>query len=356
MKYKRNNHLLLLFPNKKQKIGFLIFFFQSNFVGIPTRKQMIQLSTGMPYIDSANFPWNIGDSISKKLIINYVMRCTQDFKFTDWWLCNTAYDIESPAFTLLPKLLPIGPLMVNQSNSCGDIAGSHLWSEDFSCLSWLDQQKSGSVIYLAFGSFTVHDQAQFWELAPGLELTGRPFLWVVRPRIQFNLQGFRGNNNNDSNLGKIVNWAPQQKVLAHPSIACFVSHCGWNSTLEGLSNGVPFLCWPYFADQFFNKSYICDFWKVGIGFEPNENGIILREEVKNKVDQLLNDGDIRRRALEFKETTMKNVAEDGQSSKNFNSFIKWLKAQRQNYGRICRVYVVFYLKIICFIQKSALLL
>ncbi|PRQ53398.1 putative hexosyltransferase [Rosa chinensis] len=56
----------------------------------------------------------------------------------------------------------------------------------------------------------------------------------------------------------MVGWAPQQKVLVHPSIACFLSHCGRNSILEGLSNGVSFLCWPYFVDQFLNKSYVCD--------------------------------------------------------------------------------------------------
>nr|GEZ75554.1 putative UDP-glucuronosyl/UDP-glucosyltransferase [Tanacetum cinerariifolium] len=60
--------------------------------------------------------------------------------------------------------------------------------------------------------------------------------------------------------GKIVSWAPQQEVLNHPSagkIACFMSHCGWNSTMEGVSNGVPFLCWPYFFDQFLDATYIC---------------------------------------------------------------------------------------------------
>ncbi|PON40760.1 UDP-glucuronosyl/UDP-glucosyltransferase [Parasponia andersonii] len=248
----------------------------------------------------------------------------------NWWLCNTAYDIEYDALSLLLRLIPIGPLMENNSHSPVDISGSQFWSEDSSCLSWLDQHKPHSVIYIAFGSFTVHDQAQFRELALGLELTGRPFLWVVRPGFisneensSFNPYEFLGNNSN--NLGKIVSWAPQQKVLAHPSIACFVSHCGWNSTMEGLSNGVPFLCWPYFADQNLDKSYICDIWKIGMGFEPNVNGIISSEEVKNKVNKLLSDGDIRGRSLELKEIVMKSIAKDGQSSKNFNSFIKWLE-------------------------------
>lgn len=64
--------------------------------------------------------------------------------------------------------------------------------------------------------------------------------------------------------GRIVGWAPQQAVLNHPAIGCFVSHCGWNCTMEGVSFGVPFLCWPYFTDQFPNQTYICEVWKVGL--------------------------------------------------------------------------------------------
>ncbi|PON40762.1 UDP-glucuronosyl/UDP-glucosyltransferase [Parasponia andersonii] len=298
--------------------------------GKPTKKQMIQLATGMPAMDTSKFPWNFGDLASQKMMFHHYFRTGQGLKMANWWLCNTAYEIEYVALSLLPRLIPIGPLMKNDSHSSVDISGSQFWPEDSSCLNWLNQHKPRSVIYIDFGSFAVHDEAQLRELALGLELTGRPFLWVVRPGFisneensSFNPYEFLGNNS--KYLGKIVSWAPQQKVLAHPSIACFVSHCGWNSTMEGLSNGVPFLCWPYFADQNLDKSYICDVWKVGMGFEPNVNGIISSEEVKNKVDKLLSDGDIRRRSLELKEIVMKNIAKDGQSSKNFNSFIKWLE-------------------------------
>jgi len=89
--------------------------------------------------------------------------------------------------------------------------------------------------------------------------------------------------------GKIVNWAPQQKVLSHPAIACFVTHCGWNSTMEGLSNGVPFLCWRNLGDQPYNKTYICDELKVGLGIDKDQNGVVSHKEFKLKVEQLLGD-------------------------------------------------------------------
>ncbi|KAL7232248.1 hypothetical protein ACSBR2_010303 [Camellia fascicularis] len=153
----------------------------------------------------------------------------------------------------------------------------------------------------------VFNQIQFQELALGLEIANRPFLWVVRPDIT--------DKNNDAypegfkervaTGGQIVGWAPQQKVLGHPSVACFLSHCGWNSTMVGLSNGIRFLCWPYFADQFLNQNYICDVWKVGLRFNHDESGIIKQEEIKDKVEQLLSNKTIKARALDLKEVATK---------------------------------------------------
>ncbi|XP_028056114.1 UDP-glycosyltransferase 83A1-like [Camellia sinensis] len=192
----------------------------------------------------------------------------------------------------------------------------------------LVDQPANSVVHVAFGSFTVFDQIQFQELALGLELTNRPFLWVVLPDIT--------DENNDAYLkrfkeraatrGRMVGWAPQQKVLGHPSVACFLSHCGWNSTMEGLSNGIPLPCWPYFADQFFNQSYICDVWKVGLGFNCDENGIVKQGEIKDKVEQLFSDKTFKARSLDLKEVVSKSAKESGCSHNNFNNFIEWMKA------------------------------
>ncbi|XP_060963451.1 flavonol 3-O-glucosyltransferase UGT76E12-like [Cannabis sativa] len=119
------------------------------------------------------------------------------------------------ALSLFPKFLPIGPLIANRANRLLDISQSQFWANDSSCISWLNQQKDCSVIYIAFGSFTIHEQHQFYELAHGLKLTRRPFLWVVRPGFissekakstMFDpLHTFLGIENM---VGKIVSWAP----------------------------------------------------------------------------------------------------------------------------------------------------
>ncbi|KAK6155019.1 hypothetical protein DH2020_009267 [Rehmannia glutinosa] len=211
------------------------------------------------------------------------------------------------------------------SNRLGKAAG-HFWPEDSSCLAWLDQQPINSVIYVAFGSLTVFDQTQFEELALGLELTNRPFLWVVRQDITTDIDEAypKGFKDRVQNRGRMVTWAPQQQVLSHPSVACFVSHCGWNSAIEGVSNGVPILCWPYFADHFFNQSYICDKWKVGLGFSKDESGIIRHGEIKDKLETILTDKSYKERALNLRAKTMDSVRE-GRSRENFNKLVEWIK-------------------------------
>ncbi|KAJ4707331.1 UDP-glycosyltransferase [Melia azedarach] len=294
--------------------------------GIPIKKQMIQLAPTMPEISSEVYFWGaISDSPAHKLIFDLMVNNVNAAKAADYLFCNSTYDLEPAAFSMVPKLLPVGPLLA--SNRLGESAG-YLWPEDSNCLNWLEQQQPNSVIYVAFGSHTVLDHIQLQELALGLELCNRPFLWVVRPDLTNDKKEAypEGFPDRVATRGRTVSWAPQQKVLSHPSIACFLSHCGWNSTVEGVSNGIPFLCWPYFFDQFLNESYICDIWKVGLKFNRNESGIITREEIKKKIDQVLSDENFKARALQLKEKALSSVREGGSSNKTFQNFREWMNA------------------------------
>ncbi|QCE12641.1 UDP-glycosyltransferase 83A1-like [Vigna unguiculata] len=280
--------------------------------GIPGRRQKIELSPNMPLMDTENFPWRGHD----KLHFDHLVQEMQTMKLGEWWLCNTTYNLEPAVFSMSPRLLPIGPLMASDSNK------SSFWEEDTSCLEWLEQQQPQSVVYVSFGSMAVMDPKQFNELALGIDLLEKPFIWVVRPndkKVNFNAypRDFHGKR------GRTVGWAPQKKILNHPALACFISHCGWNSTVEGVCGGTPFLCWPFAKDQLVNKSYICDVWKVGVGLDKDENGLISKEEIKNKVEQLLGDQNMKARCLRMKELTMNNISKGGQSSKNLEKFIKW---------------------------------
>nr|AFK45986.1 unknown [Medicago truncatula] len=280
--------------------------------GIYTKDQEIQLSPNMPKMDTKNVPWRTFD----KIIFDHLAQQMQTMKLGHWWLCNTTYDLEHATFSISPKFLPIGPLMENDSNK------SSFWQEDMTSLDWLDKQPSQSVVYVSFGSLAVMDQNQFNELALGLDLLDKPFLWVVRPSND-NKVNYAYPDEFLGTKGKIVSWLPQKKILNHPAIACFISHCGWNSTIEGVYSGIPFLCWPFATDQFTNKSYICDVGKVGFELDKDENGIVLKEEIKKKGEQLFQDQDIKERSLKLKELTLENIVEDGKSSKNLQNFINW---------------------------------
>ncbi|CAN6286773.1 unnamed protein product [Urochloa humidicola] len=200
--------------------------------------------------------------------------------------------------------------------------------EDARCLGWLDARPDRSVVYVAFGSFTVFNPRQFEELALGLELTGRPFLWVVRPDFAAGfskawLDEFRLRVGGDTGL--IVSWCPQQQVLAHRAVACFVSHCGWNSTMEGVRSGVPFVCWPYFTDQFLNEIYICNVWRTGLAMAPGADGVVTKEELSGKVERVLGNEGIRERVGVLRDAAWRSIAEGGSSHQNFIKFVELLK-------------------------------
>ncbi|KAL6011979.1 hypothetical protein ACLOJK_002446 [Asimina triloba] len=288
---------------------------------------MFKLSPAMPAMDTNDFFWLcMADPDSQQTLFRYAKTISQNLKTADWLLCNSFYDIEQPACELVGRVLPIGPLIAGKRHGR---LGGNFWQEDSTCLSWLDKQPAGSVIYVAFGSFTIFNQHQFQELALGLELSGKRFLWVVRPDLTDESEdaypdGFVARV---AGRGQIVGWSPQQKVLAHPAIACFFSHCGWNSTMEGLSNGVPFLCWPYFTDQFLNKAYITEVWKVGLEAKRDSDGFISREEIKRKLEELVGDKEIRARSSKLKALARKNIGQDGSSLKNLNNFIEAMKLE-----------------------------
>lgn len=115
------------------------------------------------------------------------------------------------------------------------------------------------------------------------------------------------------------------QVLAHRAVACFVSHCGWNSTMEGVRNGVPILCWPYFVDQFANRSYICDVWRTGLAVTPGEDGVVTKEEVAAKLGLVIGDKGIAERAGMLRDAARKSFSEGGSSYENFKRFVHLLR-------------------------------
>jgi UDP:flavonoid glycosyltransferase YjiC (YdhE family) len=153
---------------------------------------------------------------------------------------------------MFPRIYNIGPLPLlgrHVPNSQLKFLSSSLWKEDFKCLQWLDKREPKSVVYVNYGSITVMTEQHLKEFAWGLANCNHPFLSIVRLDV---VLGDSTNFPEDfleetKERGLLVSWCPQEQVSAHPSIGVFVTHCGWNSTLESICFGVPVICWPFFA-------------------------------------------------------------------------------------------------------------
>jgi len=253
----------------------------------------------------------------------------------DYILVNTFEELEGKdAVTALSlndsPAVAVGPLFLPNFLE-GRTSGCSLWEEEEeSCLTWLDMQQPGSVIYVSFGSIAVKSEQQLQQLALGLEGSGQPFLWVLRLDITEGQAAIlpEGFEERTKKRGLIVRWAPQVNVLAHASVGLFLTHSGWNSTLESMSMGVPVVGFPTFADQFLSCRFAKEVWKIGLDFEDgglDDQKVVMKEEVEDVVRRIMRTTEgkkMRDNVLRLKESATKAVLPGGSSFLNLNSFVK----------------------------------
>lgn len=243
------------------------------------------------------------------------------------------------------KVWCIGPVSLC-NKSFLDIAerGSKAEFNEHDCLKWLDSKEPGSVICVCLGSLTRVCVEQNIELGLGLESSNVPFIWCVRHTTEelerwFSEEGFEERV---KDRGLIVHgWAPQVLILSHPAVGGFLTHCGWNSTLEGISGGLPMVTWPHFADQFLNERFIVDVLKIGvrIGMEVpvrvGEEEIfgvqVKKEDMKTALEGLMDKGEKgkarRKRASELGKMSKRAMEEGGSSYLNLTSMIQDIREQ-----------------------------
>ncbi|XP_006664936.2 UDP-glucosyltransferase UGT13248-like [Oryza brachyantha] len=203
--------------------------------------------------------------------------------------------------------------------------GFHLFATATETKAWLDARAARSVAYVSFGSVAEPSPAQMAEVAEGLYNTGKPFLWVVRASETSKIpEDFAGKVAAEAGRGLIVAWCPQLEVLAHPAVGCFVTHCGWNSTTEALSAGVPMVAVPQWSDQTVNAMYISDVWRVGVRVRPDGEGVVRKEELARRVREVMEgerSEEYVRNAADWKEKARTAMSEDGSSDKNIVEFL-----------------------------------
>ncbi|KAM3211371.1 hypothetical protein ACQJBY_064879 [Aegilops geniculata] len=249
-------------------------------------------------------------------------------------IINTFDALEADVLAALraeyPRIYTVGPLgsLLNHQLRGDDDAsasGLSLWKQDTECLPWLDTQQPGSVVYANFGSLTVLSTDQLAEFAWGLVASGHPFLWSIRDNL------VPGAGAGVSSLpaefiaataGRccLTTWCPQDRVLGHPAVGCFLTHNGWNSTCESVAAGVRMVCWPGFADQYTNCKYACEVWGVGLRVDEE----VRREQVASHIRHAMKAEEMRGSAAEWKAKAEEAVAPGGLSCENLQSMVRAL--------------------------------
>ncbi|KAL9361099.1 hypothetical protein Peur_043884 [Populus x canadensis] len=267
------------------------------------------------------------------------------FKDANGIIINTFSEVESHVVHALlarddiPPIFNVGPLIDHRGKS---LSGSDAVKRD-EIIKWLDDQPEKSVVFLCFGSGGGFDEAQLKEIAIGLEKSGHRFLWSIRlkpSKGQLHASYFdnygeilpEGFLERTENTGMLCGWAPQVQILAHRAVGAFVSHCGWNSTLETLWYGVPIITWPLYGEQHINAFQLVK--DLGLAVELTldfrrdcPTDFVKAEDITKAVKTMMEQGgELRNKAKATSEMAQKAVVEGGSSYVALGNLIdQWLE-------------------------------
>ncbi|KAK2656468.1 hypothetical protein Ddye_009520 [Dipteronia dyeriana] len=308
----------------------LVAFKDENFLSDGNLDKTIDGIPGMSNIRFKDMPSFIRTTDPDDIMFDFMGSEAQKCLTSSAIIFNTFDQLEHQVLQAIaskfPNIYTIGPLpLLSRHVPESDFKSfrSSLWKEDSECLQWLDKHEPNSVVYVNYGSVTVMTEEQWKEFAWGLANSKQPFLWIVRPDVVMGTDSAilpEEYFEEIKDRGLIVNWCPQEKVLLHPAVAVFLTHCGWNSIIEGISTGVPVICWPFFADQQTNCRYACTTW--GIGMEVNYD--VKRWDIENLVKEMMEGEEgkkMRENALEWMKKAVAATDIGGKSYSNFDKFI-----------------------------------
>ncbi|VFQ78284.1 unnamed protein product [Cuscuta campestris] len=248
-------------------------------------------------------------------------------------LMDTFEELEGDVIGHMSKICPIttvGPLFKDPTHqSSSEVVRADFVKAD-DCLGWLDTKPPASVVYISFGSIVVLKQEQVDEIVHGLLSSGVSFLWSMKPPSKgsafkpVSLPEWFSERAGDN--GRVVQWSPQERVLAHPSVACFVTHCGWNSSIEALTMGVPIVAFPQWGDQVTNAKFMVEVFKTGVRLcrGEAEDRIVPREEIERCLVEATGGAkaeETKATALKWKKMAEEAVEDGGSSDRNLQVFV-----------------------------------
>ncbi|RID47987.1 hypothetical protein BRARA_I04538 [Brassica rapa] len=254
-------------------------------------------------------------------------------KYVKWVLVNSFYELESEiieSMSNLKPIIPIGPLVspsllgANQDQTL-DGENLDMWKADDHCMKWLDKQARSSVVYISFGSLLKSSVDQVESIATALRNRGVSFLWVIRPKENAQNVGVLQEMVQEGQ-GTVIEWGPQERILSHVAISCFVTHCGWNSTIETVAAGVPVVAFPSWTDQPIDARLLVDVFGIGLRMRNDAvDGELKVTEVERCIEAVTKGtaaAGMRKRATELKQAARLAMAPGGSSAQNLDSFVR----------------------------------
>ncbi|GMI69087.1 UDP-glucosyl transferase 71B6 [Hibiscus trionum] len=272
----------------------------------------------------------------------FIINIAKGLKAMKGIVVNTFSELESHAVDYfsngelqIPPVYPVGPVL--------DLSGSSGAHPNYdTIMQWLDEQPRSSVVFLCFGSMGGFSAEQVTEIANALEQSGHRFLWSLR-RPGEQVKGRRGTPTEYENvaevlpegfldrtagIGKIIGWAPQVAVLSHPATGGFVSHCGWNSTLESIWFGVPMAAWPLYAEQHLNAFALVEELGLAVDLKMDYNNyedeveIVKAEKIERGIRCLMEqDSEVRKMMKRMSDKSRKALMDGGSSHSSLCRFI-----------------------------------
>ncbi|XVE66561.1 hypothetical protein DITRI_Ditri08aG0088300 [Diplodiscus trichospermus] len=293
---------------------------------------VIEWMPGMENIRFRDLPSYVRTTDPNDRMLNYLHEAALSDPKASAFIFNTFDSLEQDALNTISSAMDsipvysIGPLHLLADHQIIDDKLEHidsnLWAEQPECLEWLDSKEPNSVVYVNFGSIAVMTPEQPIEFAWGLANSKQQFLWIIRPDLVKGKAAILPPEFfcDIEGRGMLASWCPQDQVLKHPSIGGFVSHMGWNSTIESVSAGVPMLCLPFVADQQTNCWFACTKW--GIGMEIDDN--IKRDQVEMLVRELMEGKkgvEMKAKAMEWKKKAEEASKSGGSSFQNLDKLL-----------------------------------
>lgn len=265
-------------------------------------------------------------------IIKQICKQFNNIEDAEWVLFNSFDKLEEEVVQWMSNLWTvrnIGPTVPsvyldNRVKNDNDYGFNMYKPSTEACMQWLNTKETGSVIYVSFGSAASLNADQMAEMGEALKQCSNSFLWVVKPTEHSKLPA--NFIEETSEKGLVIAWCPQLEVLAHEAVGCFVSHCGWNSTVEAISFGVPVVAMPQFLDQMTNAYLVEQVWGVGIQPKEDEQNKTTAKEIERCINEVMNGEEISKKASQWKSLAKEAIDENGSSDIHIDEIISRIVA------------------------------